>query len=186
MNSTLAILTVCTGNICRSPAAERLLAAPLGPAARVSSAGTWAVVDSPIAPPMAALVEAAGGSAAAFAARQIREPMVRAADRILTATVEHRSAVVGLAPHAMKRTFTLLEFARAAALADRAALVPLPLTDRVRLIADEARLARPRLRLTPAELDVPDPFGASDDVFRSSFALIQRAAATIAATLLGN
>ena len=50
------ILTVCTGNLCRSPAAERLLASKLGPTVKVSSAGTHALVGQPISEPMAALL----------------------------------------------------------------------------------------------------------------------------------
>ena len=34
-----SILAVCTGNVCRSPAAERLLASKLGPSVRVSLGG---------------------------------------------------------------------------------------------------------------------------------------------------
>ena len=51
-----SILTVCTGNICRSPAVERLLTRKLGPTVSVSSAGTHALVGHPIAEPMASLL----------------------------------------------------------------------------------------------------------------------------------
>ena len=51
-----SILAVCTGNVCRSPAVERLLASKLGPTVRVSSAGTHALVGHPISEPMAALL----------------------------------------------------------------------------------------------------------------------------------
>ena len=54
------ILTVCTGNICRSPVAERLLQAGLGDAVAVSSAGVRAVVGDPIHPGMVALLERSG------------------------------------------------------------------------------------------------------------------------------
>ena len=52
------VLAVCTGNICRSPAVERLLVAELGPGSdvHVVSAGVGAVVGAPISPPMAALL----------------------------------------------------------------------------------------------------------------------------------
>lgn len=65
------VLCVCTGNICRSPAAERLLAVALGPTVTVASAGTYAMKGDPISPPMDTFVEQAGGSAASFAARQL-------------------------------------------------------------------------------------------------------------------
>ena len=62
------VLFVCTGNVCRSPAAERLLRRDLDEMAggfgglsgvHISSAGTGALVGEPISPPMASLV--AGG-----------------------------------------------------------------------------------------------------------------------------
>mgnify|MGYP002738687724 CR=1 FL=1 len=51
--SPYRILTVCTGNVCRSPAAERLLEHTLNPSVTVRSAGTRALVGEPIHPPMA-------------------------------------------------------------------------------------------------------------------------------------
>ena len=51
-----SILVVCTGNVCRSPAAERLLASKLGSTVQVASAGTHALVGQPISEPMAALL----------------------------------------------------------------------------------------------------------------------------------
>ena len=39
------VLTVCTGNICRSPAVERLLAAALGPDADVEVSSAGGLVD---------------------------------------------------------------------------------------------------------------------------------------------
>ena len=51
-----SILAVCTGNVCRSPAVERLLASKLGPTVSVRSAGTHALVGHPISEPMAALL----------------------------------------------------------------------------------------------------------------------------------
>ena len=46
-DDTFSILTVCTGNVCRSPAVERLLASKLGPTVSVASAGTHALVGHP-------------------------------------------------------------------------------------------------------------------------------------------
>src|SRR5699024_5640914 len=117
-------LVVCTGNICRSPAAERLLAAGLGapfrgqaagglaPAIEIASAGVGAVVDAPMAPEMATLVTAAGADASRFTARQLTIAMVAESDLVLTATRRHRTAVVGLVPAAVRRTFTVRELAR--------------------------------------------------------------------------
>jgi len=73
----IRILTVCTGNICRSPAAERLLAAGLGDTAQVTSAGTGALPGYPMDAAMVPLVEAAGASTDGFAARQLTPAMVK-------------------------------------------------------------------------------------------------------------
>ena len=54
-----SILAVCTGNICRSPAVERLLASQVAPSVSVSSAGTHALVGHPISEPMATLLRQA-------------------------------------------------------------------------------------------------------------------------------
>ena len=114
--STVRILTVCTGNICRSPVAERMLQAGLD-AVRpgtflVGSAGTQAVVGAPVQPISARIIESRGGSPDGFAARQLTPGMLRGTDIILTMTAGHRSDVVRLAPSALKRTFTIREFAR--------------------------------------------------------------------------
>src|SRR6476620_12469959 len=69
------ILTVCTGNICRSPVAERLLQAGLDrmkPGAfEVESAGTRAMVGQPVQPSSADIIRSYGGTPEGFAARQL-------------------------------------------------------------------------------------------------------------------
>ena len=47
----LTILCICTGNVCRSPAAERLLAHALGPSVHVASAGTYALAGQAVLAP---------------------------------------------------------------------------------------------------------------------------------------
>jgi protein-tyrosine phosphatase len=99
---------------------ERLLAARL--AARlspaelarldISSAGTWAMVDSPMAPEAAMTLVDLGGDPAGFLGRQLDVEMIKAADLIITATREHRAFVVGAEPRAATRTLTLRELAR--------------------------------------------------------------------------
>src|SRR5690554_2859915 len=106
------ILAVCTGNVCRSPAVERLLAARTGLVVR--SAGTRAVVGGAVSPPMAALLEDAGLATTGFAGRQLDEALVAEPALVLALTREHRSAVVELDPGAMGKAFTLRELARLA------------------------------------------------------------------------
>src|SRR5690606_38501969 len=101
----LDILAVCTGNICRSPAVGRLLAARTG--LKVRSAGTHAVVGSAISAPMAELMSDAGIATQGFSATQLTGPPVAAATLVLTATASHSADVLALAPGAADRTFTL-------------------------------------------------------------------------------
>ncbi|MEO6999805.1 MAG: hypothetical protein ABI112_17155 [Terracoccus sp.] len=102
MSAPFRILFVCTGNICRSPAAERLLAARVPPRAAVTveSVGTDAVVGEPISPPMAGLLTAAGANASDFAARLATTGLLENADlvvglttRILTDRARSRTPV---------------------------------------------------------------------------------------------
>ena len=123
------ILTVCTGNICRSPVAERLLQAGLDQAVPggfvVTSAGTRALVGEPIQPPSADIVRTFGGNAEGFAARQLTSKILRGVDLVLTMTSGHRGEVLQLDASLLKRTFTIREFARMLDVLDeRAAAAP--------------------------------------------------------------
>lgn len=115
------VLFVCIGNVCRSPVAERLLAARL-PKDRfdVSSAGVGAMVGYAMSKYAAAELEAFGGDPRGFAARQLTQEMVEQSDLVLTATRELRSQVLAEVPTALRRTFTILEFAALVAQAEGA------------------------------------------------------------------
>ena len=181
--ATTHILAVCTGNICRSPAIERLLAHYLGRSGVASSAGTMAVVGAPIAEPMVQLLAGVGVSSDGFAARRITQRMIDEADLILTASVEHRSAVVSLQPLAMKKTFTLLEFAHTVPHVS-AAVAHLPLGERIPALTVHAYHARPHLRLAREQIDIPDPYGNSQEVYVTAFNLITQAVRQISPILM--
>jgi protein-tyrosine phosphatase len=112
----IRILTVCTGNICRSPVAERLLQAGLDQvkpgAFRVRSAGTRAMVGEPVQPISAKIITSYGGTAEGFAARQLTPAILRDTDLVLTMAARHRGEVLQLDPSLLRRTFTIREFAR--------------------------------------------------------------------------
>lgn len=116
--SRFRVLFVCIGNVCRSPVGERLLAARL-PVDRfeVASAGVGAMVGYAMSRYAAEELRAYGGDPTGFAARQLTPEMVEGSDLVLTATRELRSQVLAEAPAALRRTFTILEFA---ALVDQA------------------------------------------------------------------
>lgn len=167
------ILTICTGNICRSPAAERLLRWRLrddvaGDALLVSSAGTRPVEGAPIEPSMARLLKTHGADESGFAARRLTETMVREADLVLGLTREHRSAAVQLSPGALKRSFTLCEFTRLTAAIDMADLEVAAGPDasaasRLGALVELAPLQRNSVGGGPD--DVEDPYGRGEEVF---------------------
>lgn len=113
--SALHILYICTGNICRSPTAERLTtgwAAAVGlHSVSASSAGTRAVVGHPIHPEATNVLRNLGGDPADFAARQLTQKISSQPDLVLAMTRAHRDAVLELAPQQLRRTFTLAEAA---------------------------------------------------------------------------
>ena len=106
------VLFVCIGNVCRSPVGERLLASRL-PSARfeVTSAGVGAMVGYAMSKYAAEELRAFGGDPTGFAARQLTQQMLEQSDLVLTATRELRSQVLAEVPGALRRTFTVLEFA---------------------------------------------------------------------------
>lgn len=170
------ILVVCTGNICRSPAAELLLARDLRGLAEVSSAGTGALVGHPVDFDTSLLLEERGVTTAGFRARQVTAQMVRDADLVLVAAREHRAAVLQLAPVAVRRTFTLLEFARLAS-----AVAPQPGGGcRLESLVQAAAAARSHHR---GPMDVADPYRRGPDAHLESVTTIERAVSQIAAAL---
>lgn len=118
------MLVVCTANICRSPAAARLLADLFGPGVRVHSAGVRAVGGAPAcAQATDWLLRKEGtfprgrhrAARSEHASRLLVADDVRAASLVLTAAREHRAAVARLVPAAQVSTFTLAQAARIAA-----------------------------------------------------------------------
>ncbi len=105
---------VCTGNICRSPMAEVLLAARLrdaGVDAHVHSAGM--VEDGRRATAFGMAVMAKRGfDTSAHRSRRLRPELVATADLILGMARDHVREVVAARPDAWPRTFTLKEIVR--------------------------------------------------------------------------
>jgi protein-tyrosine phosphatase len=164
-----SVLAVCTGNICRSPALELRLRAALAPDPDVvvSSAGVRALSGEPVDPAMVALL---GEVPHDLRARQLTPELVRSAGLVLALTREHRRAVVTAVPAAVRRTFTLREFAdlaMAAAGAIEGALAP------ARALEELVRVA-PRYRgdrATDGD-DIEDPYGKGPEVFARVLAAI--------------
>ena len=165
------ILVVCTGNICRSPLAERLLSARLQAAGigcdqvSVRSAGTRALVGESMTERAAAELESVGGDPLGFVSQQLTAELVRSADLVVTATLDHRREVVTLYPEALRRSFALLEVARLLDGADISMFDGLP-AERVRgLGAFVARQRQFPVVTNPGEDDVVDPFSRSREAY---------------------
>ena len=172
-DSPFRILFVCTGNICRSAAAERLTRLHLGNAlgggagwVQVASAGTRAVVGAPVHPDTARVVSALGGEVEGFTARQLHRTMLSEADLVLTMTTEHRTTALGLEPRALSRTFTLREAADLVGLvADAPAAVDRPAEDHPRSLAQRMAAARSRRGRGGAD-DITDPINRPAEIHR--------------------
>jgi protein-tyrosine phosphatase len=173
------VLVLCTANICRSPIAEFLLGRALGATGdiRVRSAGLHARTGCPVDEQMGRLL---GGPVPDFAARQVSAQMIRAADVVLTMTRHQRSAVVSAVPAAVRRTFTLPEFADLVDLAGRSEAGPPAETAAGRLAALTRQAPRLRsLRASGAHDDVNDPYGRDAAAYATAVSDIRQAVARI-------
>lgn len=166
------ILTVCTANVCRSPLAEGLLRARLpAEAFIVESAGIRTPPEGRTDPHVVQILNRRGIAVGRLASRQLTGAIAEQSDLVLTATREHRGAVLELHPGALRRTFTLLEFAALAAMAEAdspAALV---------------RAAAASRSQGPKETDIADPIGRSDSFHEQVAEQIDKTVAAIASRL---
>ena len=166
------ILTVCTGNICRSPVAERLLQAGLNQVSpgsfEVRSAGTRAMVGEPIQPLSAQIISTFRGTPDDFAARQLTQKILRETDLVLAMTSKHRGEVLQLDASLLKRTFTVREFARMLSVLETRDGAPATgnIVDFWRdLPARAASVRHLALPSDPADNDVVDPYRRSEEVY---------------------
>lgn len=177
------VLMVCTGNVCRSPTAERLLlahAARLGVAGlTVRSAGTRAMAGHGMEANAHDVLLGLGGDPAHFRARQLTAALSTTADLVLTMSTRHRAAVLGDAPRAMRRTFTLLEAERLLDVAPDVTQEGHP-TPGASTLADRLLDARGRQPQGVPTDDIADPIGRDRAVFDVVGAQIDRACAAVA------
>ena len=171
--SRFRILAVCTANICRSPMVEILLRQRLDPEVfEVSSAGLQGWREAPVDSMVVLELERLGAPAAGFASRALEDGMVENADLILTATREQRSEILSRNPSALRRAFTLREFA---------ALVK----DMIGVTSPAAMVAEAYRRRSEAggNLDLDDPFRRPPDVHRAVANQIAEAVGIVAERL---
>ncbi|MFE5484020.1 low molecular weight phosphatase family protein [Streptomyces sp. NPDC056527] len=169
------VLFVCTGNLHRSPVAERLLAAALPRGGfRVRSAGT-AARPMPLDPLTATILDELGGDAEGFAALRLDAGQIEQADLVLGLERCHREAAVRLHPLALRRCFTLREFIRLA----KGTRADTP-HEAVRLAASRRGTLIPPADETDG---IDDPVGASAKVHRARALEVHDAVRTLAGIL---
>jgi len=173
--STRAVLFVCTANVCRSPLAEHLMRHEMGSRLGgrfedrwvVRSAGTHAMIGAPIHGLAREALLERGVAVPETAARQLTPSMIERADLVLTSTRAQRAMVAQLLPAAVRRTFTLRQFARlslAGAEIEAEAEVE---TRRGHDLLERAALGRTRVQpVDEADDAVEDPIGKDLAAFR--------------------
>ncbi len=194
MTTTFEILTVCTGNVCRSPLAEQILRARLGELPRVSvaSAGVYSLAGRPMTPEAATLsVEFGGLGSEHHVARDLTPMLVESAGLVFAMSREHRRSIVELRPRASRTTFTLREFARLSQdISDDelSGVAALPLDAVAERLAELVHSVAARRGLVerptdPLDDDIVDPYRRGDTVYRESAAQLVPAAETAARVL---
>jgi protein-tyrosine phosphatase len=177
----MRVLLVSERDVCRAPAAVHLLHTQLTPAAAVtlSSAGLAAEEGQPINPAVAWRLGVLGHRPTGHASRHLSVDLIVGSDLILTATRDQASVIVGQHPSVLRRTFSLMGFARLAA--------AVPTGGRSgdewleRLLANRARAVTLR---HPTD-DLPDPYDTDDQTLIEVLERIRDACVGIARSYRG-
>ena len=187
----LSILTVCTGNICRSPLAEYLLREDLPPEEfNISSAGIMAVPDGRVPTQQLRIAASIGiGGMEAHRAQMLTKGRLGVSDLILALSRGHRKRIVRMDPQVVRKTFTLREFAHLASHVTPADVEECIPENASTLHAAVEAVARMRGMVPPPgsmeDFDVIDPFRQSRAIYKLSRDQLVPAAETTAAYLNG-
>ena len=103
------IMTLCIGNICRSPLAQVLLAREL-PTHQVWSAGLTAMVGSPADPTSIQIAQEQGLDLSVHLAQQVSSYMCQQAELILVMEQSHKAQLEQLYPQVRGKVFRLGQF----------------------------------------------------------------------------
>lgn len=165
------VLLVCTANLCRSPMAQFLLDSALS--SIWTGRGRWAVTSAgviahdgrPMHRRAAQALEEIDLDGSQFRTQRLRLPLVQSADLILTATREHRAEVARMQPVALKRLFTINQFAYL--LAHAAAVPQAPSAGEAgRALIEAAIAVRGQVASRTSEDDLADPVNRPMRAFR--------------------
>lgn len=189
------VLTVCTGNICRSPYAERLLQAgfdELHPGLfTVRSAGTMAMLGKPMDQRAEARLIAAGGDSAGHEPRMLHNVMLTTTyDLVFAMSEEHRAEAVKESPRMLKRAYSIMMFAELfeALAADGSSRIargrdPESVEARWKNVGILASRLRSRISMDSLDqFDVPDPYKLEDEAYDAMEAALKPAIYRILAT----
>lgn len=182
---TIRILTICTGNVCRSPLAAQLLASRLDAGLfDIDSAGTAALIGDRMPDPAQHIAARLGvRSAAEHRAVALTPEAVSTADLILGMERSHRRMAAQLHPSAVRRAFTLLEFAHIVSEISDDRLLSMgrdALDLETRALDTVTRMRGAVARMAPDLLyDVEDPYGRSVKVYERSARQVEHAVAQV-------
>lgn len=109
-NKIKSVLFICSGNTCRSPMAEALLAARL-PELNVSSAGLATVPGLPASIGAIDAMDAYGLNLDYHRSRQVSSYLLADADLVLCMGQSHKQTIVQALPELADKVFTLGEYA---------------------------------------------------------------------------
>lgn len=180
-SETFTILSVCTGNICRSPMSEQLLRLRLGAARTASGAPLFALTSGgvhtragyPMDETSARFSTGLGGDVTGFASSPLSDDLTRTADLVLTMTRTHLVDAAKRYPSMLLRAFTIKEFARVLPFVLSELEIP-PVTtneaSRLRAVVRLAAAHRGRVAATQrSDDDIKDPIGR-DEAYHAAVA----------------
>jgi protein-tyrosine phosphatase len=156
----LRVLIISTGDLCRGPAAVRLLRTELDrnwsatSRCAVTSAGTSAPEGCDIHPFTAQALQRRGEHVLGHEAMQLTEAQLRMADLVLAADRSQRLHAVQLNPGVSSRLFTIKEFTRAVRAVDQDRPGPRTLAELLEILFDQRHRWLPQ---HPADDDIADP-----------------------------
>jgi protein-tyrosine phosphatase len=186
------IVTVCTGNICRSPLAAQLLQARfddtgLAASFAAESAGLSAVAGASMDQIPAEISARLGGDPRSHTGRQLTSTIAEGADLILTMTRAQRDEVVREFPRLLRQAFTVSEFVQLLSMdAPHGRDATGTISPRAAWQAKVKEFSRIRSRIVlTSKDDIADPYRRPRDVHESVGEQISLAMSHIAHSMAG-